>query len=261
LHRIEQGLDAGPDQGCRKLELRILSWRDSLRRIQQGWTLASHTTQNLGNGARIFEMEGLSCEESGQAARAGHARAAGKWSRVFFFFFEKGLSCEESRQGWRALATRRAAERWSFVFFESEELSCENRAGSWCAVSHAWGSQRIGTSYFRDGGTRLRKNPGRAGHEPLQNQESWSFVFSRWRTLLQRIQAGWGAPQRQEQQKVGAYFFLSWRDSLADNPGRAGHLQGDHTGLGKLTSFFRDGGTLAKNPGRLGAFRPVAGES
>jgi hypothetical protein len=149
------------------LELRILSWRDSLRIIQAGLdTCLSHTTQNLGNGARIFEMEGLSCEESGQAARAGPRQGCRNVEPRIFFFFEirdslaknpgQGCAREDHAQGSRKVELR--------IFFLSRRNSlAKDRAGSWCAVSHAGAARGLGLRIFELEDS-LTEYSGRAGH-------------------------------------------------------------------------------------------------
>jgi hypothetical protein len=156
LRRIQAGLGArkATHGAADKLELRIFSsWRDSLANNPgRAGNARGHARGRRKVGSSyFFEMEGLSCEESGQGCtRAGTRTGLQEyWSCVFFPRLRVSLAKNPGREGCTRAGPRTGQQvSWSFVFFELEGLACEESGQGWV----------------------------RAGPRPGQ-QESWSFVF------------------------------------------------------------------------------------
>jgi hypothetical protein len=139
LRRIRAGLDAreATHEAAGKLELRIFSsWRDSLAKNpgRAARALAHNRgCRNIG-AAYFFEIEGLSCEESGQG----------------------GLHARWTTHGAAGKLELRIFSRW-------RDSLAKNPGRAECALGHARGNRKVGAWYFLSWRDSLAKNPGRAG--------------------------------------------------------------------------------------------------
>jgi hypothetical protein len=95
----------------------------------------------------------------------------------------------------------------------------------------------------------LQESAGLHALDHAGQQESWSFCILSWRTARCESTGGrhaWGSRKLE-------LYFLRWRDSLADQLGRAGRAARPCTRLQEGWTFFLGWeGRLSQNPGRAG---------